>query len=322
MTNETRLRYYVGDKEIYYFYFGDFNLTDKYESPFPHRNDPNPSFMFKNIGSFYNPIIIWNDFGMDDIKYKDGIGFVMEYYGLNRKSAIKKIWNEMVRDKEVTIVKPRIKQPIKLPYEFEAQELQDFEMKYWNRLFFNREFLRFFNIWSMKYMRRINKLIWSSVKDNPTYIYLFSKKGAFKAYRPLDRSGDKFRGQNNGDILEGYDQLPPTGDHLFIQSSLKDTATCRRLGVLSLNPTSENSKRALYEKIRELNQRFKNIYILFDNDTAGRISAINLARDTGWTPMFLPNHWSKDPSDLVMKCKNYFQLNLFFNKMSLNKYHI
>lgn len=322
MRDETRLRFYVGDIEIYHFYFGDFSLTEKYESPFPHRNDPNPSFMFKNIGSYSNPKIIWNDFGMDDIKYKDGIGFVMMFYGLNRSDAVRKIWNEMVRDKDTRIIKPRISHPIKLPYEFGEQPLQDWEMVYWRKLYFNESFMKFFNVWSLKYIRRVDKVIWKSEKDNPTYIYLFSKQNAFKAYRPLDPDKDKFRGQNNGDILEGYDQLPKTGDVLFITSSLKDTMTLRRMGLLGINPTSENSKRALYLKIRELNQRFSKIYILFDNDGPGIKSALNLANDTGWEPVFIPKYLSKDPSDLVMKTKNYFELINIFKPLKTLTYHV
>lgn len=323
MRDETRLRFYLDDTQIYHYYFGDFDLTTKYESPFPHRRDPNPSFMFKNVGTFNDPKILWNDFGLTDIKYKDGIGFVMEFYQISRLEAVRKIWKDMVMNPKITLVKPRVKQPIKLPYEYTIQDIQDFEMKYWSRLWFTKEFLKFFNVHSMRSMRRLGKKLWATTKDNPTFIYLFSKSKAFKAYRPLDPRKDKFRGQNNGDILEGYNQLPRTGQHLIITSSLKDTMTLRKLGYLAVNPTSENSKRGLYKLIRELNYRFNNnIYILFDNDRPGINAAKSLARDTGWKVIMLPTWSTKDPSDLVMKTKNYLQLSIFFNNFELVKYHI
>lgn len=323
MKDETRLRFYVDDTAIYHFYFGEFDLTTKYRSPFPHRTDPNPSFMFKNVGTWSAQKVLWNDFGMDGIKYKDGIGFVMEYFRISRKNAVRKIWKEMVLDPDAKLVKPRVKQPLNLPYEYTEEDIQDFEMDYWGRLWFTKEFLKYFNVHSLRSMRRVGKKLWGSEKDNPTFIYLFSKKGAFKAYRPLDPNKDKFRGQNNGDVLEGYDQLPPRGQHLIITSSLKDTMTLRRLGYLAINPTSENSKRALYKKVRELNMRFNNnVYILFDNDPPGIKSAKSLALVTGWKPIFLPKTFSKDPSDLTMKTGNYLALSMFFANFNLTRYYL
>lgn len=322
MRDETRLRFYLEDTQIYHYYFGDFDLSSKYKSPFPHRRDPNPSFMFKNVGTWSSPKILWNDFGMTDIKYKDGIGFVMEYFQISRKNAVRKIWKDIVMNPDVILVKPRILQPLNLPYEYTKEDIQDFELKYWSKLWFSKMFLKFFNVHSMKSMRRVGKKLWWSTEDNPTFIYLFSKRGAFKAYRPLDPRKDKFRGQNNGDVLEGYDQLPRIGQHLIITSSLKDTMTLRKLGYLAVNPTSENSKRGLYRIIRELNQRFYKIYILFDNDMPGIRAARSLARETGWEVIMLPTWSTKDPSDLVMKTENYLALSIFFNNFNLKKYHI
>lgn len=322
MRNESRLRFYVGDVEIYHFYFGDFDLITKYTSPFPHRNDPNPSFMFQNVGTYSSPKILWNDFGLTDIKYKDGLGFVMEYYQISRKDAVRKVWKEMVKDQSVRIVKPKLNQPVNLPYEYTVGEIQDFEMKYWSRLHFTKKLLTFYNVKSLVSMRRIGKQIWGTTEDNPAFIYLFSIEDVFKAYRPLDPNKDKFRGQGNGNVLEGYDQLPTRGQHLFITSSLKDTITLRMLGYLAVNPTSENSKRALYSKIRELNQRFDKIYIFFDNDAPGIRAAKSLSRDTGWKVVMLPTHSTKDPSDLVMETGNYLELSIFFSKFELTKYHI
>lgn len=309
---ERRLRFYVSDAVIYKHYFGDFNLVNKYHSPFPHRDDPRPSFKFVNIGSMKNPRIIWTDFGLSGAKYRDGIGFVMEYFGISRKAAARKIWNELVRDQNVSIKRPVIKYPLNLPYEYGGQPLSDEEMEYWNRLSIPKKLLEAYRISSLAFMRRAGDLIWKSEKDNPTYLYEFSKKDAFKAYRPLDPNKDKFRGQNNGSILEGYDQLPRNGEVLFITSSLKDTLTLRNLGFLAINPTSENSRRALLGKAKELLQRFEKIYILYDNDRPGIIATKVLAQKTGWIPLFLPQHFTKDPSDLVMKSNGrYKQLRKF-----------
>ena len=309
---ETRLKYFVSDVDIYFHYFGEFDLTSKYNSPF--RNDPRASFMFKNIGSFKNPEIIWNDFGMIDLPQRNGVGFVQTLYNINRVAAVDKIWEEMVLSSEVKLVKRKINQPLNLPYEYTKGELQDFELAYWNLMHIEKWRLDFFNVHSLVSLRRVGKKLWGSVEDNPAFIYLFEKEDAFKAYRPLDKWGDKFRGVNNGNILEGYDQLPHQGETLFVTSSLKDTIVVNKAGWWGTNPTSENSRRALYSHVRELNCRFKNIYTFFDNDVPGINAALSLQRETGWKPIMLPSKETKDPSDLVMYEGNYLYLKIFLSR--------
>lgn len=311
---EKRLRFYVSDAVIYKHYFGDFNLVNKYHSPFPHRDDPRPSFKFVNVGTIKNPRIIWTDFGLSGAKYRDGVGFVMEYFGLSRKAAARKIWNELVKKEGVSIKKPIIRYPINLPYEYAGQPLSDKELEYWHRLSIGKELLEAYRISSLAFMRRAGDLIWKSEESNPTFLYEFSKENAFKAYRPLDPNKDKFRGQNNGTVVEGYDQLPRNGKVLIITSSLKDTLTLRNLGFLAINPTSENSRKGLMLIARELNQRFEKIYVLLDNDRPGIYATRVLAQKTGWKPLYLPQHFLKDPSDMVMNTGRYQHLRLFLNE--------
>jgi hypothetical protein len=317
--NETRLRFYVDDSIIYQFYFGDFDLTTKYHSPF--RVDPGPSFKFMNVGTSSSPKILWKDFGLDGVSYPDGIGFVMQLYGLSRYDAVVKIWKEIVEG-DKPIIPPKISYPIKVPYEYTVQKFKDYDLEYWSRLFLYEQFLKFFRVSSLRSLRRVGKRIWGSEESNPVFIYEFSKKGAFKVYRPLDKNNQKFRGQNNGDVLEGYDQLPARGTHLIITKSMKDVMVLRRMGYLAIAPTSENSRKTLLNKAAELNQRFDKIYILFDNDKPGVIASHKLHLETGWEQISFPVWMTKDSSDLVNKCQNYFELTEFFNTFDLNEYHI
>lgn len=322
MTRALRLKFYLSDVQIIRHYFGDFDLNSKYNSPF--RDDPNPSLAFK----LKSGKLMWTDFGLTTDNIRDGIGFVQQLYDLSRKEAINKIFKDIIKNKATVVKKATIEIPLKVPYEFTIGDIQDFEMKYWSKLYFTRELLKFYNVHSLISLRRVGKKIWGTEIDSPTFIYLFSKKGAFKAYRPLDKFRDKFRGQNNGDILEGYEQLPKTGSHLIITSSLKDTMTLRNMGVLALNPTSENSKQALLNKAKELNQRFKKIYILFDYDKAGIDSSYVLSKQTGWEVINLflydktNKKYIKDPSDSVMVSNTYFYLINLLSKYNLMKYHV
>lgn len=314
-----RLKYYLSDSQIYEFYFGDFEIGKKYESPFPHRDDPNPSFIFKmhDDGG-----ITWNDFGLSGTLRKDAVGFVMEYYGLSKPKAINKIWSDMVLDKSVKVpARKKIKRPINLPYQVKGQPMNEVELGYWKDFLIDPRLLQFYNVSSLRYMRRLDRVVWKTSENNPAFLYEFSKPGAFKAYRPLNPDkGNKWRGQNNGDIVEGYDQLPRNADHLIIQSSLKDTMCFRSMGYLSCNPTSETSFKTLITKVREFNNRFDVVYVLFDNDDPGRLACQELCYKTGWIPIFLPGNWEKDPSDHIKITKTHYHLKHFLQPLNLNTY--
>lgn len=311
MNLEGRLRFYLSNEEIFKIYFGDFDLKTKYVSPFPFRNDPRPSFMFKDVGTGGKQFIIWNDFGIPDAEYKDAIGYIMQYFGLSRDEAVAKIWNEVILDRSVDIPKVVVKGGIKIPYTPLIKDITDLEMAYWDRLMFSKNMLKFFNVSVLRLLLKFNREVWRYSDDNPTYHYSFGTD-SFKCYRPLDPRKDKFRGQNNGDKLEGYSQLPQTWDHLVISSSLKDTMTLRHIGIISVNPSSENSFNVLLSKADELNSRFKNIYVLYDNDSAGRNATIEITNRTGWGELLLPEKGGKDPSDWVVNDGGYRNLDSFF----------
>ena len=57
--------------------------------------------------------------------------------------------------------------------------------------------------------------------------------------------------------------------------------------------------------VSELKRRFKNIYILLDNDEAGLKDAKILASKTGFTNIVLPNiNGAKDVSDLYLSLQD------------------
>ena len=64
--------------------------------------------------------------------------------------------------------------------------------------------------------------------------------------------------------------------------------------------------------ISELLRRYKNVYILFDNDEAGLLDGVKLAESTGFTNLVLPNiNGAKDVSDLyktIQDPKRFYQI--------------
>ena len=50
--------------------------------------------------------------------------------------------------------------------------------------------------------------------------------------------------------------------------------------------------------INELKRRYKRIFVLFDNDEAGKIDGLKFSTNTGFINIVLPDYGAKDVSDL------------------------
>lgn len=308
--NETRLKFYLSDHDIYEYYFGRISFERKFRSPF--RRDPVPSL------SFYKSkdVIRWRDFGLPEQKGSDGIAFVQHLFDISRDDAIYLIWDEIIEDNNI----PKRLKPLKsTSYNFTVEEKElTYELNYFRKAFINKPLLDFYNVHGVEAAKINNDCIFNSTEEDPAFLYKFGDN-SFKTYRPLAvNKTRKFRGSNNGNVMEGWQQLPQKGDHLFINKSLKDSMVLRNMGILSTNPSGEGSLQFLKSKIRELNARFSTIRILFDYDPAGIKSSTILKELTGWENVFLDKE--KDCYDNVVKYGNYFWLSNFFKQFNLNFY--
>lgn len=196
-----------------------------------------------------------------------------------------------------------------------GHKLTDYEIAWWgDNLRVGKSLLDFFQILGLEAYMRGEKKIWSSQPNSPAYFYF----QASKAYRPTAPKGRKHRGLANGDIIEGWHQLPEHGDHFLLNTSLKDVVTCRNAGFISAAPPSENSIRPILAKAREINARFTRKFVLYDADEAGRREAAKLESILGWTTIFMRNF--KDPSDSVEKLGHYEEIHSLLYPLGLSKY--
>ena len=105
-----------------------------------------------------------------------------------------------------------------------------------------------------------------------------------------------------------WTKIPETGDKVVICASLKD-ALCfwANTGIPSLALQGEGYGMS-NTAISELKRRYKQVYILFDNDSAGLDDSKKLSSQTGFVNLILPQfEGGKDVSDLMkVKGKEYF----------------
>ena len=142
--------------------------------------------------------------------------------------------------------------------------------------------------------------------------YVFKFKNRYKIYSPYEENNKWLSNTNKTDI-QGYNQLPDTGNRLIITSSLKDVLCLHSAGYTAIALQSE--MQIPEEKlISELKQRFNTIEILYDNDfdkkhNPGQTMAKKICDLYGLKNIYLPDELeSKDPSDLVKKVGNFNEL--------------
>lgn len=213
-------------------------------------------------------------------------------------------------------VKVDLKAHKKKNYLLTSHVLTDYEKLWWeDNLKVPAEMLEFFNVFGLQGYYRDGTKIWESRLDCPAYHYLQYRK----AYRPTAPKGRKHRGIDNGDIMEGWHQLPDCGDHFILNTSFKDVITCRVLGAVGAASPSENSIAPLLKRAREIKGRFRRCFVLGDNDRPGRLAAERVQKLLNFEPIYMP--WHKDPSDSVQMSGHYEYLNSIIAPLGLSKYH-
>lgn len=286
----------VSEYDIYERYLGKFKVGLIYNSPF--RDDKNPSF---GVYKGRKGNLMFKDHGNGICG--DVIKFVGTLFGIdNYQEILGKIYEDLVLTKKA---RPRTKRKTTTQYETSTETIigvvkQDFtptDVAFWKQFDISVDTLLKFNVSSIRYylcngvVKAIYKL------DNPMFAYQVYDK--FKIYRPYGDKFTKWRNNLTEYDIQGYEQLPPKGDILFITKSLKDVMTLYEMGIPSISPSSEST--FIPEKaLNEVKKRFKRIIILFDRDTAGVRQSRLESLKWGLEAMFVHKRYkAKDLSDAV-----------------------
>ncbi len=172
---------------------------------------------------------------------------------------------------------------------------------YWEQFNINRDILKKFNVYPISHVwLNDNLMSWKFSEEHPMYAYQIYNK--FKIYRPLNSANEKWMTNCTMYNIQGYKQLPETGDLLIITKSLKDVMTLHSLGYVAVSVNSENTLLPL-KIMNDLKKRFTKIIIFFDNDDSGHKGAIDMSKTYGIEykeiPIYPETYSSKDISDFI-----------------------
>lgn len=270
-------------------------------------NDSNPSCRIQISG---NGIPYYKDYGNGD--YFLAFDYVGRKYGSNYHETCNIIANDFGLKRTNLSVTPQLLLSNDVPKLVKVKSniqvivkpfsLIDYE--YWNQYGISLSTLQFFNVKAVShvYLNKGSKHYVFEYKNNqPLYSYKFFKNNTeyLKIYNPYSSTKEgKWLSNVGSDALQGYDQLPLTGDLLIITKSLKDVMCFYQLGVSAVGLQAETNKISK-KSFDELTNRFKRVILLLDNDDQGYTSTCEFLLTYDIEFFFIPTE--KDISDYVKK---------------------
>lgn len=199
---------------------------------------------------------------------------------------------------------PEIKETSNCIIEVQIKEFTNDEINWWNSFGITTELLKKFHVFSLQHVFLNGELRFTSSNKCPIYGYYFGKdkngRELWKIYFPFNKDkGIRFINNLPTKKLQGYKQLPKTGNLLVITKSMKDVISMKRFGICAVAPSSESTF-CSKEQIDEFKSRFKHILVIYDNDRPGKSSIIKIRKEyPELNYFFLPQYLEKDFTDTV-----------------------
>ena len=298
------------EAEITHYYLGISSIPCKINSPL--RLDRSPSFgLFSPNGSR----ITWIDFSSGE---RGGIFDLLgKMWNTNFKETLARIYKDFSKFKGTTKIEPTGHAPM-TPHistgnndvimECKVREWRKHDIEYWGSYGISLEWLKYANVHPISHkiiIKKGQRYVFGADKYAYAYAEFKDGKTTLKIYQPYNKQGFKWSNKHDRSVISLWTKIPPTGDRVCICSSLKD-ALClwSNTGIPALAIQGEGYTIS-DTAVSELKRRFKNVYILLDNDEAGLKDAKILASKTRFTNIVLPNiNGAKDVSDLYLSLQD------------------
>ena len=292
----------VSEAQLFYHYIGIKQIPCLISSPL--RLDRHPSF---GIFSRDGITVSWYDLatkeGGDIFKLLMRLWQLPLYKVLQRISTDNIVKNNNASIEKFTPYSIRHKITINkdINLECKIRDWKDYDIKYWNSFGITLSWLKFAEVYPISHkiiIKNNQRFIFGA--DKYAYAYVEHKEGkvTLKIYQPFNTKGFKWSNKHDSSVVSLWTKIPKEGESVVICSSLKD-ALClwSNTGIPALAVQGEGYGMS-DTAISELKRRYKNIYVLFDNDEAGLADGLKFSAITGFKNIVLPKFdKGKDISD-------------------------
>lgn len=294
----------ISEMDIASFYFGITEFPSLINAPYRTDNKPSVS-IFISRGKVKFKDFATNETGdiftLLKLTWRVGLGEVISR--INRDINLLKSRKTSTRTRRFT--RSTIKEDVTI--ECKVREWKDYDIKYWETYGVSLPWLKFGDVYPISqiiYSKQNSKRVFPAEKLAYAYVERKDKKVTLKIYQPLSTS-NKWINKHDSSVWDLWTKLPRKGEKLIITSSRKD-ALCiwENTGIPSVSLQGEGyiPKKSVVE---ELKNRFKYIFILYDNDfqsevNHGKLFGEHLAKEFGLIQLEIPEKYkSKDTSDLA-----------------------
>lgn len=297
----------VSDAALVWYYLGIKQIPCFIRSPL--RMDNRPSFGLYSIDGkriYFTDLATREKGGVYDLLAKMWHCSYDEVLSKIQKDFLKSNGEAHINTMSIPNTVSKITPHSEVSMEVKVREWRQYDIDYWASYGVSLEWLKYADVYPISHKiitKNGVKNIFSADKLAYAFVEYKENKVTLKIYQPLNKDGYKWANTHDRSVVSLWTKIPEYGDKVVICASLKD-ALCfwANTGIPALALQGEGygmSKTA----INELKRRYKQIYILFDNDKAGIEDSRKLAESTGFTNLILPHfERGKDISDL-MKCK-------------------
>ena len=293
------------DFDIAHRYLGITCLPEIINSPL--RQDNNPSLSLYESTSDDGGIL-YKDFGNGES------GNLFQLLAKIWKCSIPQVYRRILKDmpESLKLKKHRIKKYRKNAGEIavKTREWRKHDLEYWASYGISKDWLRFGDIHPISHLIITKEgKSYAFPAEKYAYVYVERKDNrvTFKIYQPFS---DKMKwiSKHDSSVWDLWTKIPECGENLIITSSRKD-ALCiwANTGIPSLSLQGEGYIPKEHV-VQQLKDRYKNIFILYDNDykseeNHGRMYGRTISDKFNLKQIEIPEKWeSKDPSDL---CHNH-----------------
>lgn len=260
----------VDEYTLYCFYLGfDPLLSRPYSSPL-RDGDSMPSF---SVFRVHNKDVefMWKDSGGDGDS-GDIFKLIRRLFGDTMKECYSRINKDFnlgfnsstpaPTNYEKIVLKDPPKQSIPSSIRVKRREWKKYDLSYWAQFGITLPTLLKYKVAPVSFFWLNDYQQYPINADKLAYVYSIRTKK--KIYQPYSKSR-KFRNDMDFKLLEGYDQLTFTSDTLIITKAMKDIMLLHELGYEAVAPRGESVP--IHENfLKFFRTKYKNIYILFDND--------------------------------------------------------
>ena len=203
-----------------------------------------------------------------------------------------------------------------------VREWKDYDLEYWASYGITLPWLKYANVYPISHkiiVKDGKEFVFGADKYAYAYVEFKEGKTTLKIYQPFNKRGFKWANKHDRSVISLWTKVPKTGDKIVVCSSLKDALCLWANTSIPAIAIQGEGYGISNTAVNELKRRYKEVYILLDNDEAGLRDGEKLSASTGFINLVLPNiNGAKDVSDLYKSLENKKRfkniiLNLFNN---------